>query len=292
MLALDPEIRMSVVEALEHPWLSAYHDPDDEPVCPDLFEKWNMIENLKTIEQYREALWREISEYRNEVRGIHQEVEETPIAVSSNISTLVSTTSGTGTVETQQTSSLTPTPSHYFSIAPMRDFPLATSRGESIGSSNRTESLTTDPVVSYSRRSSFLGPQAVRRPSVYQRPSGMPITPEMPTFQESPQVGHVEFTSNGVVFPTTSQYVMPARSRAMSTNNGDIFARKLLRTLSTVSIHESIDGLPGGLDGVGTIAKYLLDAGPREGSTPEGSDSPNQFSSRNEAKVGESKNDD
>lgn len=277
MLTFDPDKRITVVEALEHPWLAAYHDVDDEPACAEPFDKWRMIEKLETIEDFREALWREIVEYRNEVRGIVPEEEDEAVAAVEIIPTVIPPIPE-APVETDKGSNmLTPTPSYYFSAAPPMEFPRAMSRGDSIGSIGRADIVPTDPVVSYSRRSSFFGPQSARRPSVYQRPNGMPVTPEMPTFQESPKLGHVEITPNGVVFPTTSQYVIPARSRTMSTATGDVFARKLLRTLSTVSIHESIDGLPGGLDGVGSIAKYLLDAQPREGSTPEGSDSPNEF---------------
>lgn len=34
--AVDPKKRMTVEQALEHPYLEAYHDPDDEPVAPPL----------------------------------------------------------------------------------------------------------------------------------------------------------------------------------------------------------------------------------------------------------------
>ena len=37
MLALDPDERLTVEAALEHPYLSKYHDPDDEPVCIPAF---------------------------------------------------------------------------------------------------------------------------------------------------------------------------------------------------------------------------------------------------------------
>jgi serine/threonine protein kinase len=43
MLAFDPGDRITVLEALEHPWLAAYHDVSDEPECPTTFEKWRKI---------------------------------------------------------------------------------------------------------------------------------------------------------------------------------------------------------------------------------------------------------
>lgn len=35
-LTFDPKKRLTVDEALEHPYFSAYHDPEDEPVCAPL----------------------------------------------------------------------------------------------------------------------------------------------------------------------------------------------------------------------------------------------------------------
>ena len=37
MLVFDPRERCTVKEALKHPYLADYHDPDDEPDCPELF---------------------------------------------------------------------------------------------------------------------------------------------------------------------------------------------------------------------------------------------------------------
>ena len=37
MLAVDPANRIAVTEALRHPYLSKYHDPDDEPICIPVF---------------------------------------------------------------------------------------------------------------------------------------------------------------------------------------------------------------------------------------------------------------
>uniref|UniRef100_A0A3B4X642 Mitogen-activated protein kinase n=1 Tax=Seriola lalandi dorsalis TaxID=1841481 RepID=A0A3B4X642_SERLL len=38
MLRFDPRERISVTQALEHPYLSKYHDPDDEPICVPAFD--------------------------------------------------------------------------------------------------------------------------------------------------------------------------------------------------------------------------------------------------------------
>jgi mitogen-activated protein kinase 7 len=38
LLAFDPEQRITVEEALEHPYLAIWHDPNDEPVAPQPFD--------------------------------------------------------------------------------------------------------------------------------------------------------------------------------------------------------------------------------------------------------------
>lgn len=38
MLKLNPEERLSVEDALRDPYLSKYHDTDDEPVCIPVFD--------------------------------------------------------------------------------------------------------------------------------------------------------------------------------------------------------------------------------------------------------------
>lgn len=38
MLVFDPRKRITVDEALEHPWLASLHDLNDEPTCPVSFQ--------------------------------------------------------------------------------------------------------------------------------------------------------------------------------------------------------------------------------------------------------------
>ena len=37
MLVLNPKERLTVEQALVHPYLNKYHDPDDEPICVPTF---------------------------------------------------------------------------------------------------------------------------------------------------------------------------------------------------------------------------------------------------------------
>lgn len=62
--------------ALEHPYVGLYHDTLDEPSCASLFDKWEEVEGLETIPELREAITREIEEYRAEVRNIVMSDEE------------------------------------------------------------------------------------------------------------------------------------------------------------------------------------------------------------------------
>jgi len=38
MLKMEPSSRISAVDALNDPYLSRYHDPDDEPACIPVFD--------------------------------------------------------------------------------------------------------------------------------------------------------------------------------------------------------------------------------------------------------------
>ena len=62
MIRYEPEARITAAEALEHPWLAAFHDPEEEFLGPQpqIFARWKDIEALETVEQFRDAIWNEI----------------------------------------------------------------------------------------------------------------------------------------------------------------------------------------------------------------------------------------
>ena len=278
MLWFDPTERITVPAALEHPWLSAYHDPEDEPDCPKKFEKWREIEGLETLEEFREALWREIEDYRREVRGISlsalpplsmsprplsppqpdvqapAEPEETAQPVSpkqagelteASATTLVPDTSEFRTAEEK--------------LAEAEDILPDTMPSLSPEIHHRRSATASDPVVTYARRSSILQPS--RQGSTYSSP--LPAN-FVPAFAES---AISEKAGQGTVAFPTQGYVVPARSRTGSTVGGEV-TRRLLRTLSTVSIHESGEGLAGGLAGIAPIAKYITAANTEADAPP------------------------
>jgi mitogen-activated protein kinase 1/3 len=62
-LTFDPKKRVTVEEALAHPYLEAYHDPDDEPVAPPLdpeFFEFDLHKDDISREQLKELLYEEI----------------------------------------------------------------------------------------------------------------------------------------------------------------------------------------------------------------------------------------
>ncbi len=66
-LTFDPKKRMTVEQALAHPYLTAYHDPDDEPVAPSLppdFFSFDLEKASITKEELRAELWQQIQEFQ------------------------------------------------------------------------------------------------------------------------------------------------------------------------------------------------------------------------------------
>lgn len=66
-LTFDPKKRLTVEECLEHPYLSSYHDKDDEPSCeslePDFF-RFDMEKSSITKEDLRKELWEQIQTFQ------------------------------------------------------------------------------------------------------------------------------------------------------------------------------------------------------------------------------------
>ena len=62
MLILDPKERIAVEDALAHPFLSKYHDVDDEPACFPPFD-FDFEQVPFSKEKLREAVAKEIHEF-------------------------------------------------------------------------------------------------------------------------------------------------------------------------------------------------------------------------------------
>lgn len=66
MLAFDPSDRITVEEALEHPYLKIWHDPADEPTCPYEFDF--SFEEVDDMETMRQMILNEVVQFREMVR--------------------------------------------------------------------------------------------------------------------------------------------------------------------------------------------------------------------------------
>lgn len=66
-LTFDPKKRISVEDALAHPYLEAYHDPDDEPEAPPLdpeFFEFDLHKDDISRDQLKQLLYEEIVSFR------------------------------------------------------------------------------------------------------------------------------------------------------------------------------------------------------------------------------------
>lgn len=71
MLTFDPHDRITVEEALNHPYLRVWHDPSDEPDCPTEFDF--SFEEVDEIEDMRQLIIDEVASFREAVRRPQQD---------------------------------------------------------------------------------------------------------------------------------------------------------------------------------------------------------------------------
>ncbi|KAJ6591684.1 kinase-like protein [Mycena vulgaris] len=258
MLTFDPDQRFTVAEALEHPWLSGYHEPEEEPECLEVFEKWKAIEELKTLDEFRVALWNEIQDYRKEIRGGFDDddeifptddveepsdvIDETDMVVEDTVAEPAADAEPDAEPESEdpKTEPVEPSTDNLAPPPPPTDV-------------KQLPTTPTDPVVTYARRSSIMQP--TRQGSIYGSPR--PSSQHLHSFTESPMTAEPGAVGS-IAFPTQG-YVFPARSRTGSMAGRGEVTRKLLRTLSTVSIHESAEGRAGGLADIAPIGRYIVE---------------------------------
>lgn len=68
MLAFDPSSRISVEQALEHPYLQIWHDASDEPDCPTTFNF--DFEVIDDVGEMRKMILEEVFRFRQTVRTV------------------------------------------------------------------------------------------------------------------------------------------------------------------------------------------------------------------------------
>lgn len=84
MLAFDPSKRITVEEALAHPYLAIWHDPSDEPECPTVFNF--DFEAVDDINEMRKMILEEVYRFRQLVRTVpgaspHHNVQAPPVPI-------------------------------------------------------------------------------------------------------------------------------------------------------------------------------------------------------------------
>jgi len=238
MLSFDPSNRINVTQALAHPWLAAYHDVNDEPTCPQKFDRWREIEALETVEEFRAALWNEINDFRREVRAVGLEADEQPAPLPSEIPMRSASVPSDVQLSPPQIEDSIQV------VAQSRRQSTSNSpaHGRRDSMDERPRGRARDPVVSYARRTSVISARD-RDSIIFAEPEGLPITITRTSSFAGEDAG-LPPTGPGVnafPFPSTGPpegYVVPARQRTTSTAGAPGAGSRLLRTLSTVSIHE------------------------------------------------------
>lgn len=85
MLAFDPSSRISVEQALEHPYLQIWHDASDEPDCPTTFDF--DFEVVEDVGEMRKMILDEVFRFRQNVRTVPGQAghQHTPQAGASQV---------------------------------------------------------------------------------------------------------------------------------------------------------------------------------------------------------------
>ncbi|XP_041328904.1 mitogen-activated protein kinase 7-like [Pyrgilauda ruficollis] len=79
MLRFDPRERVGVAEALRHPFLAKYHDPEDEPECVPAFD-FAFDRQALTKEEIKAAIVAEIADFHARRDGIRRQIAPAPPA--------------------------------------------------------------------------------------------------------------------------------------------------------------------------------------------------------------------
>ncbi|KAF9786292.1 kinase-like protein [Thelephora terrestris] len=178
MVTFDPTDRISVAEALKHPWLSTYHNPDDEPDCVESFQRWKEVEELETHDEFKKALWEEIQDYRREVRGLNSS-SGSPVTMKRT-----SSASSHSMVDTQTQPSATTTGLGKIEEETAADLKSGTTRSSSPASPHQNEEPTTTET---SPLPAEIEPFQARSESQSTLPPSEPLPPLPPQDNQQPR---------------------------------------------------------------------------------------------------------
>ncbi|RLV90873.1 Mitogen-activated protein kinase MKC1 [Spathaspora sp. JA1] len=80
MLSLDPSERITVDDALNHPYLEVWHDPRDEPECQVKFD-FKSFETVDSIEDMKQLIIEEVKNFRDFVRKPIEEQQQIQLQI-------------------------------------------------------------------------------------------------------------------------------------------------------------------------------------------------------------------
>jgi len=204
LINFDPTERLNVACALEHPWLASFHETINEPVCHSKYEKWRYIESLETLEEFREAIWNEVQEFREEVRNLSFLLAPRDDRPPTRLSR---------TADSLDRGSIPSTERNVACPEELATEFQSTTLTDTSGSEQNGSSTAADPMTVYgdARRASILQPVAEDSTLPASSPSEHKATSQHDSVSHH---GH-------------------ARTRTTSMMGG-----RLLRSLSTISVHE------------------------------------------------------
>ena len=81
MLDLGPHKRITAEAALEHPFVSEFHDPMEEPVASSIFD-WSLLERDLNVEEWRELIFEEIDSFYRSHSQVPREILVSPFSES------------------------------------------------------------------------------------------------------------------------------------------------------------------------------------------------------------------
>jgi hypothetical protein len=225
--------------------LSVFHDTFDEPECVSKFDRWRTIEDLETVEDFRDAIWKEVQEYREEVR------RHSYLAGARNSRHSLARSRTTSYVDESAAVAASDITIRQASIAEVSqqisEVRLDDERADP-GLPRGSDMM--DPIASYGD---------ARRASMLQ-------TVEENGGQFEATANHVPYRPPSVVQEDGATYVRP---RTVSAVGG-----KLLRSLSTISVHE-VAGDAGELAAKAPIGRYIVEKSAAADAPP--SELPREF---------------
>lgn len=204
MLRFDPRKRISVTQALEHPYLAKYHDADDEPICVPAFD-FEFDKLQLNNEQIKEAILMEIQDFHQNKQICRQRLHFKPFvkvnggaAAQSNSQCNAQSSSAN-----LNKSTLVPMAQHPQAAQQMREIKSRQQQGQTPAEGNHT---FTNQMQTFNKPTSFLEvapPLVTHNLPLFSKSESCPVDVDMPSANsDSGQPETIDLTT-----PVSSQNV-------------------------------------------------------------------------------------